>query len=204
MARPLLLPLGPEPVRDLQVGDEVLVRGRMLTARAAAHRWLAGGDHPEIRRIAEGSLLYHCAPVVERDPASGGWRFVAAGPSASMRMEEHQAEVIARYGLRAVMGKGGMGPRTLAALQARGAVYLHAVGELAVGLARCVARVHGVHRLAELGSAEALWEIEVVDFPAVVTMDAHGRSLHQLAAGDAGLLTQQLTGPAPGSSAPGG
>ncbi len=199
MPRPLALPLGPDAVRDLQVGDEVLLRGRIVTGRAPAHRWLAAAERPEVRALAEGSLVYHCAPVVARQPG-GGWRLLAAGPSASMRMEEWQAAVIARYGLRAVLGKGGMGPRTLEALQARGAVYLHAAGGLAVGLARCVVRVHAVHQLEELGAAEALWAVEVVDFPAIVTMDAHGRSLHQLASGDAGLLVQQLMGPAPGSA----
>jgi fumarate hydratase class I len=133
--------------------------------------------------------------VVAQDPA-GGWRFVAAGPTTSMREEPWQAEVIARYGVRGVIGKGGMGPRTLAALREHGAVYLHAVGGLAVTLARRVTRVHGVHMLDELGVTEAIWDVEVKDFPAVVTMDAHGDSLHARAEGPA---EEPATGPSGGA-----
>ncbi len=123
-------------------------------------------------------MIYHCGPVVAQDPATGAWRFVAAGPTASLRQEPFQAAVLERYGLRGVSGKGGMGPATAEALKRCGAVYLHAAGGLAVALARHVIRVLGVTRLDELGVTEALWEIEVKDFPAVVTMDAHGESLH--------------------------
>jgi fumarate hydratase subunit beta len=200
MTRPLTLPLGEAEVRGLRVGDEVLVGGRLFTGRGPAHRWLAAAPRPALRQRMEGSAVYHCAPVVSREEPAGPWRVLAAGPTDSMRMEELEAEVLSGYGLRAVLGKGGMGPRTLAALQAHGAVYLHAVGSLAVALARCVVRVVEVHQLAELGAPEALWEIEVKDFPAVVTMDAEGSSLHQLAAGDPTLLAKQLMGSAPGSS----
>jgi fumarate hydratase class I len=179
-----------EEARALAVGDEVLVSGRLLTGRAAAHRYLAENDDPALRQLLRGSLLYHCAPVVSRDEA-GRWRFVAAGPSASMRAEPWEAEVIARYGLRAVMGKGGMGPGTLRALAEHGAVYLHAVGGLAVVLARSVVEVLGVYRL-DLGVPEALWHVEVRDFPAVVTMDARGTSLHSAA--DGANLAKQLMG----------
>jgi len=192
VARNIRLPMSAEEARDLAVGDEVLVSGRLLTGRAAAHRYLAGCDDPELRPLLQGSLLYHCGPVVTRDPVSGAWRFVAAGPTTSMRAEPWEAEVIARYGLRGVMGKGGMGPRTLEALAACGAVYLHATGGLAVVLAKCVVEVLGVHRLAELGVPEALWHVEVRDFPAVVTMDAHRRSLHETAGIE--NLAKQLMG----------
>lgn len=171
------LPVSAERIRELRVGDEVLVSGRLVTARDAAHRHLVRRLDERVRTLVEGRFIYHCGPVVAQDPA-GGWRFVAAGPTSSMREEPWQAEVIARYGVRGVIGKGGMGPRTLAALREHGAVYLHAVGGLAVTLARRVTRVHGVHMLDELGVTEAIWDVEVKDFPAVVTMDAHGDSLH--------------------------
>ncbi len=192
MARSLALPFSPELVRELRVGDELLVSGRILTGRAPAHRLLAARDEPAVRAAAEGSLLYHCGPVVSRDAA--GWHFLAAGPTDSARMEPWQAEVLARYGLRGILGKGGMGPRTLRALQEHGAVYLHATGGLAVVLARCVVRVCAVH-LEELGTAEAVWEIEVADFPAVVTMDAHGNSLHEAAHAASPALARELHGP---------
>jgi len=185
MPRRVTLPLAADDVAALHAGDEVAVSGRLLTARDAAHRYLAEHEVPAIRSLARGSIVYHCGPVVAQDPRAGAWRFVAAGPTQSSREEPWEAELIARYGLRGVMGKGGMGPRTLAALVAHGAVYLHVVGGLAVTLARHVVRVHGVHLLDELGVTEAVWDVEVADFPAVVTMDAHGESLHARADADA-------------------
>ncbi len=180
MSSTLTLPASPESVRSLRAGDDVLVSGRVVTAREAGHRRLVRAVDPALVPILAGAGLYHCGPVVAQD--GQGWRFVAAGPTASLRMEPWEAEVVARYGVRAVIGKGGMGPRTLGALAEHGAVYLHAAGGLAVALARRVARVRTVHLLDELGVTEALWEIELDRFPAVVTMDCHGDSLHARAA----------------------
>jgi fumarate hydratase class I len=185
MRKTITLPLTAQQARELRVGDDVVVSGRIVTARERAHRLLAGTDDPALRAVLEDALVYHCAPVVSQDPTTREYRVVAAGPTASIRLEPYQADAIARYGLRGVIGKGGMGPRTLAALAEHGAVYLHAVGGLAVVLARAVTRVRGVHKLDELGVPEALWELEVEAFPAVVTMDAHGQNLHETIGEDA-------------------
>lgn len=178
MPTKLQLPVTADRVRALRVGDEVLVSGRIVTAREAAHRRLVARFEPQLRALLEGRLVYHCGPVVAADPATGGWRFVAAGPSSSARLETWAPEILSRYGVRGIVGKGGMGPATLAALRQHGAVYLHPVGGLAVTLARRVTHVHGVHLLGELGATDALWDVEVADFPAIVTMDAHGDTLH--------------------------
>jgi len=85
--------------------------------------------------------------------------------------------VIKNYGVRAVMGKGGMGAKTLAALKENGAVYLNAIGGAAQYYAKCIDEVVGVS-LLEFGTPEAMWQLRVTDFPAIVTMDAHGNSLH--------------------------
>jgi fumarate hydratase subunit beta len=183
MPRTLSLPADVDAVRSLRAGEDVLVSGRIVTAREAAHRHLARAVDPALKALLEGRAVYHCGPVVAQDPSTKEWRFVAAGPTTSLRIEPYEAEVVRLYGVRAVIGKGGMGPRTLAALKEHGAVYLHAVGGLAVTLARRVVRVRGVHLLDELGVTEALWDVEVKDFPAVVTMDAHGDSLHARAEG---------------------
>jgi fumarate hydratase class I len=185
MRKTVTLPLTAEEARGLHVGDDVGVTGRIVTGRERAHRWLATAEDPALRAILAGTLVYHCAPVVSQDPATRDYRVVAAGPTASMRQEAYQAEVIARWGLRGVIGKGGMGARTSAALREHGAVYLHAAGGLAVVLARAVTRVRGVHKLDEFGVPEAIWELEVTDFPAVVTMDAHGQNLHETIGEDA-------------------
>ncbi len=171
------LPVTADRIRALRAGDEVLVTGRILTAREAAHRRLAARFEPRVREALAGRFVYHCGPVVAPGPG-GGWRFLAAGASPSGPVEPWEAEVIARYGVRGVLGKGGMGQATLAALREHGAVYLQPAGGLAVTLARRVRRVVGVHLLDELGVTDAIWDVEVEDFPAVVTLDSRGETLH--------------------------
>ena len=123
----------------------------------------------------QGNILYHCGPVVLKN--NGHYKITAAGPTTSIREEPYQADIIKRYGVRAVVGKGGMGTKTLAGLKESGAVYLNAIGGAAQYYSRCIEEVLGVH-LLEFGIPEAMWHIRVKDFPAIVTMDAHGNSLH--------------------------
>lgn len=173
----LKLPVSEESIRNLEVGDFVELTGRMITGRDTAHTWLIEDYREEVAPYLEGTVIYHCGPVVaERD--DGSYDFVAAGPTTSIREEPYQADVIGRYGLRGVIGKGGMGPKTLKGLAEHGAVYLHAVGGAAQVLARAIPRVEKVFMLSEFGVPEALWVIEVERFPVMVTMDSHGRSLH--------------------------
>ncbi len=124
-----------------------------------------------------GGVIYHCGPVVAKQP-DGGWKVTAAGPTTSIREEPYQADIIGKYGVRAVIGKGGMGGKTLAGLKQHGAVYLNAIGGAAQFYARCIDRVDGVS-LMEFGTPEAMWHLQLQDFPAIVTMDAHGNSLHK-------------------------
>src|SRR6266550_3221693 len=168
----LQAPLTEEQVRALKVGDVVLVSGRVYTGRDQVHHHLMTHEPPVDMR---GSVLYHCGPVVAKEGT--GWRVTAAGPTTSIREEPYQADVIKRYGVRAVIGKGGMGAKTLAALQEAGAVYLNGIGGAAQYYARTVDRVLGVH-LMEFGIPEAMWHLRVNGFAAIVTMDAHGNSLH--------------------------
>ena len=173
----LKLPVSEESIRDLEVGDFVELTGRMITGRDAAHKWLIEAHREEVAPYLKDTVIYHCGPVVAEKP-DGGYDFVAAGPTTSIREEPYQADVIGRYGLRGVIGKGGMGDKTLAGLGEHGAVYLHAVGGAAQVLARAIPRVEKVFMLSEFGVPEALWVIEVERFPVMVTMDSHGTSLH--------------------------
>jgi len=166
-------PLTEEQVRSLKVGDVVLVSGRAYTGRDAVHAYLMKHDPPV---DMNGAVLYHCGPVVAKE--SGGWKVTAAGPTTSIREEPYQADVIKRYGVRAIIGKGGMGAKTLAALKEAGAVYLNAIGGAAQFYARAITSVDGVS-LMEFGTPEAMWHLTVRDFPAIVTMDSHGNSLHK-------------------------
>ena len=169
----LTAPIDEATIRSLRVGEVVLLSGKMFTGRDAVHAHLMKNDPPVDLR---GAVLYHCGPVVLKE--GEGWRVTAAGPTTSMREEPYQADIIRKYGVRAVIGKGGMGAKTLGALQECGAVYLNAIGGAAQFYARCIKRVSGVS-LLEFGTPEAMWHLDVEEFPAIVTMDAHGSSLHR-------------------------
>jgi fumarate hydratase class I len=165
-------PLTEAQMRSLKVGDVALIRGEMFTGRDAIHAHLM--HHPPPVDL-NGAILYHCGPVMLKD--GDRWMVKAAGPTTSAREEPYQAHVIKTYGVRAVVGKGGMGAKTLAAMKDFGAVYLHGIGGAAQFYARTLKRVKGVH-LMEFGIPEAMWHLEAENFAAIVTMDAHGNSLH--------------------------
>jgi tartrate/fumarate subfamily iron-sulfur-dependent hydro-lyase beta chain len=192
MPKKLELPISEAAVRELRVGDEVEFSGTLVTGRDAAHMHLHSVAHDaKFDEMVRGRFLYHCGPVVKK-AADGSWTVIAAGPTTSIREEPFEAETIEAYGIRGIIGKGGMGPKTLAALKKHGAVYLHAIGGLAVVLGQCVTKVHRVHMFEELGPAEAMWQLEVKDFPAVITMDAHGESLHAKMEAESAALARRL------------
>jgi len=183
-------PISDEAIRDLKVGDSVALTGMMVTGRDAAHKWmietfikktrLPQGDdmqvYEELKKLLNGSVIYHCGPVV------GGldtkeYKFIAAGPTTSIREEPYQADVMQHFNVKGVIGKGGMGAKTLKGCQETPGVYFHAIGGAASFLAQTVTKVHGVFKM-EFGVPEAMWVIEVKEFPVVVTMDSHGGSQH--------------------------
>ncbi len=176
--RQLQVPLSDEAVRELQAGEPVELSGVVLTARESGHRYLLQQEPPLLRELLHNGAIYHCGPLVRKMKRKEDWKLVAAGPSASILLEEYAAPLIARYGVRVVIGMGGMGPRTLEACGQHGAVYLAAVGGAGSLLAENVVRVHGVSKL-DFGIPEALWELEVKHFPALVAMDANGQSLYE-------------------------
>ena len=183
-------PISDEAIRDLKVGDSVALTGMMVTGRDAAHKWmietfikktrLPQGDdmqvYEELKKLLHGSVIYHCGPVI------GGldtkeYKFIAAGPTTSIREEPYQADVMKHFNVKGVIGKGGMGAKTLKGCQETPGVYFHAIGGAASFLAQTVTKVHGVFKM-EFGVPEAMWVIEVKEFPVVVTMDSHGGSQH--------------------------
>jgi len=167
-------PLGPEVVSSLSVGDMVSLSGRIVTGRDQVHKYLAeGGECPV---DLGGLVIYHCGPVVTSH--NGSWKIVAAGPTTSIREEPYEADIISRFKPAAIMGKGGMGEKTLRALSEHACIYLHATGGAAQYLAECITSVEGMY-LGEFGQPEAMWVLQVKDFPALVTMDTKGRSLHK-------------------------
>ncbi len=185
----LTIPISDDDIVALSVGDQVGLTGVMTTARDAAHKFLVETyirvDEPtnelelykELVKILDGGAIYHCGPVVAQTE-DGTWRFVAAGPTTSIREEVYEPDVIEHFNVKAVIGKGGMGPNTLKANREHKAVYLSAIGGAASLIADSVKEVVTVYKKDEFGVPEAFWIIRVEDFPAVVTMDAHGRSIH--------------------------
>ena len=183
-------PISEEDVRALHVGDTVYLSGVIVTGRDTAHKYMIEtfirsdevpeGEqvlYEELKQLLKESVIYHCGPVV-RQREDGAWEFVAAGPTTSIREEVYEPEVIEHFGLRGVIGKGGMGPNTLKACQEHGAVYFHAVGGAASLIADAVKEVVAVHKKDAFGVPEAFWVIRVEDFPVVVTMDTHDESIH--------------------------
>ncbi len=202
----LKIPISDESIRGLNVGDSVLLSGVMITGRDTVHKWLEDtfvkktrqpqGDDQQvfdaIRPILDGGIIYHCGPVV------GGldtkqYRFVAAGPTTSIREEPYQGDVMHLFNLKGVIGKGGMGPLTLKACQEVPGVYFHAIGGAASLIAQSVKQVLGVHKL-DFGVPEAIWVIQVEDFPVVVTMDAKGNSLHSVVREQSHQVLERLIG----------
>ncbi len=167
-------PLSEEDVRKLKVGDVVVLNGQMVTGRDAIHKYLSANESPI---DLHGAALYHCGPVMMKDE-DGTWHVKAAGPTTSIREEPYQADILKKFGVRAVIGKGGMGKKTLAGLKESGAVYLNAIGGAAQYYAEKITKVTGVSLLEEFGIPEAMWQLEANGFVAVVTMDSHGGSLH--------------------------
>ena len=170
----LQAPITEEQIRQLKVGDVVQINGRMYTGRDAIHKYLSEHDAPV---DLNGQVIYHCGPVMLKDE-EGNWHVKAAGPTTSIREEPYQGDIMKRFGIRAVIGKGGMGPKTLAALEEHGGVYLNAIGGAAQYYADCIKSVDGVD-LTQFGIPEAMWHLQVEGFTAVVTMDSHGNSLHE-------------------------
>ena len=169
----LTAPITEEQIRALKVGDVVSITGRMFTGRDAIHHHLMSHDAPV---DLNGQVIYHCGPVMAKDE-EGNWTVKAAGPTTSIREEPYQGDIMKKFGIRAVIGKGGMGPKTLKALGEHGGVYLNAIGGAAQYYADCIKGVDGVD-LMEFGIPEAMWHLNVEGFTAVVTMDSHGNSLH--------------------------
>jgi len=192
MAIPLTFPLTDDTIRSLFTGDSVLLSGVIITGRDSAHKWIHDRfiskkttpntddkrvyDH--IKPLLQSSAIYHCGPVVA-GLDSGKYCFVSAGPTTSSREEVYQGDIMRHFNLKGVIGKGGMGETTLKACSDVPGVYFHAIGGAAALLARSVEKVIDVHKL-EFGVPEAMWVIQIRDFPAIVTMDSHGKSLHEI------------------------
>ncbi len=202
--REVTIPISDDVICSLKVGDPVALNGVMVTGRDTAHKWLVetfikktrtlqGDDlqvYEALKPLLAGGVIYHCGPVVAGLDTKQ-YKFVAAGPTTSIREEPYQADVMKHFEIKGVIGKGGMGAKTLKGCQDVPFVYLHAIGGAATYIAQSVTKVLGVYKY-DFGVPEALWVIQVKDFPAVVTMDAHGQSLHSVIEEKSGQALKDL------------
>lgn len=172
-------PLSKEDVLNLRVGDMVLISGQIVTGRDKIHKFLVHKrpDKKDISFELHGGIIYHCGPIIKK--VDDAYKLIAAGPTTSMRVEMYEAEVIKTYGIRGIIGKGGMGDKTLNAMKEQGCVYFHTISGAAAYLADRIKSVVDGWKIEEFGVPEAMWLLEVDDFPTIVTMDAHGNSLHR-------------------------
>lgn len=171
-------PISDEDIRKLKVGDIVYLSGIIVTARDAAHNRALSilNSGKQLPIDLRGLAVYHCGPVV--DKRNGEWVIVVAGPTTSTRMDSLEYDFIEKTGVKMVIGKGGMGNRTVEACKKFGAVYTIFTGGAAVLAAKGMKRVLDVHWL-DLGVPEALWVIEVDKFgPLMVTIDSHGNNFY--------------------------
>ncbi len=163
----LRIPLGDE-VLKLKSGDHVELSGTVYTARDEAHLRMQKKGIPF---DPKGAVIYHCGPVIKDN------KVIAAGPTTSARMNELEDFLIGK-GVRALIGKGGMGTTVRKQLKGRG-VYLAFTGGCAA-LASSHMTLKGVY-YKDLGMAEAVWEIELDHLPLVVGIDSHGNDIFDAA-----------------------
>lgn len=169
-------PLDEKTVRSLKVGDIVYVTGTVVTGRDEVHI-RALREKKEVPKVLDNSILYHCGPIMKKD--GDGWDVVAAGPTTSARMNSLEPEMIEKFGIKAIIGKGGMDDNVLESMSKNGCVYLSATGGAAISLAEGLSTVKEVF-WEDLGMPEAMWVFETSKLgPLVVTMDANGNSLYK-------------------------
>lgn len=171
MIRRLKTPISSEDLKRVRAGDEVYLSGRILTARDRAHRYLLTHNFKPL----QNAVLYHCGPMYEKR----GKRItiLAAGPTTSARFNHYTPKLLERYGIQAIIGKGGMDEGVRKALKGVG-MYCAAIGGAAVYYAHCITRVIKVYK-TEFGMTDAIWELEVKNFPVVCMIDSHGKSFYR-------------------------
>jgi len=175
----LKTPISEDEIRQLNVNDTLYIYGTVVTARDQAHKRALeyANERKPLPISLNGLVVYHCGPVMRKE--GDEWHAVAAGPTTSTRMESYTADFIKDFKPRLIIGKGGMGEKTMEAMAKYGAVYATFTGGAAVLAANAIKSVEDVVWL-DLGMPEAMWILEVEDFgPLVVAIDACGHNLFQ-------------------------
>jgi len=171
----------------LKVGDKVELSGTIFTARDKAHLYLLESD--ELKDKLNDGVVYHCGPIVKK--GISGYEVVSAGPTTSERLSLYEPEVIKKYRIKGVIGKGGMDKNTLAAMRKHGCVYFAAIGGAGALIASSIKKVVNVYK-EEFGMPEAIYELYVENMPLVVAMDTKGKSIYEDVLESSGKIHDKL------------
>ena len=155
-------------VRELKIGDKVELSGIIFTARDKAHLYLLESRFQKL----ENGIIYHCGPIVKDN------KVVSAGPTTSERLSLYAPDIIKKYRIKAIIGKGGMDNNTLKAMKEHGCVYLAAIGGAGALIASKIKSIKNIYK-KEFGMPEAIYELEVENMPAIVAMDSKGNSIYE-------------------------
>lgn len=172
-------PLSKEEVRNLEAGDLVKISGKIITARDKAYEKILTvlRNDKGLPFDLENQIVYHCGPLARK--TNGDWEIVAAGPTTSARLDDVQLGFVERTGVRALIGKGGVGEEVVQGLGPLDCVYLAFTGGAAALAAESIVEVLDLY-WEELGTAEAVWLLKVEDFgPLTVGVDTKGKNLYR-------------------------
>jgi tartrate/fumarate subfamily iron-sulfur-dependent hydro-lyase beta chain len=175
----LQLPIDKEKIKKLRKGDILYIKGKIFTARDEAHNKILKLEKDKLSFNPSKMALFHCGPLLKKNK-KGKWKVISAGPTTSRRMEIFEDKFIEKYHVPIIIGKGGMGKKTLSALKKHKCVYTSYTGGAGAHAADRIKKVSSVYWLEELGMTEAVWIFKVEEFgPLVVSMDSYGDSFYQ-------------------------
>lgn len=176
MKKVLTTPIKTEDIEDLKIGDIVYLDGILVTCRDTGHkRRVLSGIVPETP--LEGGAVFHAGPIVKKN--GDKWDMISIGPTTSMRMEKFEKEFIEITGAKLIIGKGGMGAKTVEACVKNKAVHAVFPGGCAVVAADEVEEITKAEWL-DLGMPEAFWVCRVKNFgPLIISIDTKGNNLFE-------------------------
>ncbi len=172
-------PLCQEDIKNLKIGDLVQISGRIITARDEAYERILEFYEKEKKLPIdlEGEIIYHCGPLVKQE--NKNWKIIAAGPTTSARLDDMQVDFVEKTGVKALIGKGGIGKKIVPEISSLGCIYLSYTGGAAALAAESIIGVKNLF-WEDLGLPEALWVLKVENFgPLTVAVDTFGENLYK-------------------------
>lgn len=175
MIKRISTPLTDEKVKDLKVGDSILLSGVIYTARDAAHKRLVEllDEGKELPIDIKDSIIYFVGP----SPTKPGYAIGSAGPTTSYRMDAYSPRLL-ELGLKGMIGKGKRNKDVVDSMIKNTAVYFGAIGGAAALIARSITKCDIV-AYEDLG-AEAIRRLEIKDMPLTVVIDSEGNNLYEI------------------------